>query len=162
MDLALALVQDDHGAAAALEVARWLVLFLQRPGGQSQFSTRLQGQLAQRAPLRDLQSWIPDHLRDDLSVTALARRAGMSGRNFSRAFRREVGSTPATYVEKVRVEAARQALEADHRGMKGIADTCGFGTVETLERSFRRTMGVAPRDYRHRFQPPPQSCGRRP
>ena len=99
MDLALALVEEDLGREVALEAARWLVLFLKRPGGQAQFSAQLAAQTAERAPLRELQAWIPDHLGEDLSVPALARRAAMSERNFARAFRRETGMTPAAYVE---------------------------------------------------------------
>ncbi len=154
MDLALALVEEDLGAEVALEVARWLVLFLQRPGGQSQFSAQLAAQTARRAPLRELQSWIPDHLGEDLSVPALARRACMSERNFARAFRRETGMTPAAYVEAARVERARIALESGDLAVDALAGQVGFGTVETLRRAFRRRVGVSPADYRSRFRPP--------
>ena len=108
MDLALALVEEDLGREVALEVARWLVLFLQRPGGQAQFSSHLAAQLAERVPLRELQGWIADNLTADLRVEALAERAAMSPRNFARAFRREIGMTPAAYVSELRVERARQ------------------------------------------------------
>jgi len=151
MDLALALVDQDLGREVALEVARWLVLFLRRPGGQSQFSAQLAAQAAEREPLRELQAWIPDNLDADLSVPALARRVAMSERNFARAFRREVGMTPAAYVETSRVESARIALESGGEPVDGIARRTGFGTVETMRRAFRRRLGVSPGDYRNRF-----------
>ena len=153
MDLALALVEEDLGAPVALEVARWLVLFVKRPGGQAQFSAALAAQLADRAPLRELQGWIADHLADDLTVPALAARAQMSERTFARAFRREIGVTPAAYVEAARVERARAALETSTAPVEAIAVTCGFGTVETLRRAFHRRLGVGPAAYRSRFRP---------
>jgi transcriptional regulator GlxA family with amidase domain len=152
MDLALALVEDDLGPEVALEVARHLVLFLRRPGGQAQFSAGLAGQSAVRAPLRELQLWMGDHLDEDLSVPALAARAHLSPRTFARAFRREVGLTPAAYVEALRVERARGALEATDLPVEAIARSCGFGTVETLRRAFGRRVGVAPAAYRDRFR----------
>jgi len=152
MDLSLALVEEDLGRAAALEVARWLVLFLKRPGGQSQFSVQLAAQTAEREPLRDLQDWIAGNLDADLSVPALAERACMSPRNFARAFRREVGLTPAAYVESARVEAARIALDGTREPIENIARRCGFGTVETMRRAFHRRLGVGPGGYRERFQ----------
>jgi len=152
MDLALALVEEDYGPTVALDIARWLVIFLKRPGGQAQFSAQLAGQAAGRGDLRDLQSWIADHLAEPLAVPALARRVGMSVRNFARAFRREVGVSPAAYVENVRVEAARNALASTRRSIAEIARDVGFGTIETMERAFRRTVKIAPRDYRARFQ----------
>ena len=153
MDLALALVEEDLGRRVALEVARWLVLFAKRPGGQSQFSAQLSAQLAEREPLRELQAWIVEHLDDDLSVPALAARACMSERNFARAFRREVGMTPAAYVESVRVDRARTALEATSAPVETVAHQCGFGTVETMRRAFQRRVQVSPADYRSRFRP---------
>jgi transcriptional regulator GlxA family with amidase domain len=152
MDLALALVEEDLGRDAALEAARWLVVFLQRPGGQAQFSAQLAAQAADRAPLRELQAWIPDHLDDDLSVAALASRASMSDRNFARAFRREIGMTPGAYVESARVERARIALETGDLPVEAVALQAGFGTVETMRRAFRRRVGVSPNDYRTRFR----------
>lgn len=151
MDLALALVEEDLGPEVALETARWLVLFLKRPGGQAQFSAQLGSQMAQRGPLRELQEWLPDHLGEDLSVPALARRACMSERNFARAFRGEVGLTPAAYVELARVESARIALETGEQPVEMIARQAGFGTVETMRRAFRRRVGVSPNGYRGRF-----------
>jgi transcriptional regulator GlxA family with amidase domain len=152
MDLALALVEEDLGRDVALEAARWLVVFLKRPGGQAQFSAQLAAQTADRAPLRELQAWIPDHLDEDLSVPALASRAAMSERNFARAFRRETGMTPAAYVEAARVESARIALETGDLPVENVARQSGFGTVETMRRAFRRRVGVSPMDYRSRFR----------
>lgn len=151
MDLALSLVEEDLGREVALETARWLVLFLKRPGGQAQFSAQLAAQTADREPLRELQGWLPDHLGEDLSVPALARRACMSERNFARAFRDETGITPAAYVEVARVESARMALETGDLPIETIARQAGFGTVETMRRAFRRRVGVSPNSYRGRF-----------
>ena len=152
MDLALALVEEDLGRDVALEVARWLVLFLKRPGGQSQFSAQLSSQLAERRPLRDLQAWIVEHPGEDLSVPALAERSHMSERNFARAFRREVGMTPGAYVEAVRVDRARMLLETSDLPVETVAAQCGFGTVETMRRAFARRLNVSPSDYRGRFR----------
>jgi transcriptional regulator GlxA family with amidase domain len=153
MDLALALVEEDHGRELALAVARWLVLFLKRPGGQSQFSAQLSVQLASRQPLQELQAWIVENVHADLSVAALAARAGMSPRNFARVFTREIGVTPARFVETARVEAARRQLEDDgSQGVENVAAACGFGSAETLRRAFLRTLRVSPTDYRSRFQ----------
>jgi transcriptional regulator GlxA family with amidase domain len=152
MDLALALVEDDLGADVAREVARWLVLFVQRPGGQAQFSAQLAAQNPERVGLRELARWIPDHLTDDLSVAALAAHAGMSARNLARAFRRELGTTPASYVESLRVEAARRLLETTDLGVATVAARCGFGTVETMHRTFKRALSVTPGEYRRHFR----------
>jgi transcriptional regulator GlxA family with amidase domain len=151
MDLALALVEEDLGRRTALEVARWLVLFVKRPGGQSQFSAQLAAQTADREPLRELQEWIAGNLDADLSVPALAARAHMSERNFARAFRRELGMTPGAYVEVARVEAARIALETTGAPVEAVARDTGFGTVETMRRAFHRRLGVGPAEYRARF-----------
>ncbi|MCW5891535.1 MAG: GlxA family transcriptional regulator [bacterium] len=152
MDLALALVEDDAGREVALAVARQMVLFLQRPGGQSQFSAALAAQAAERPSLRDLQAWITGHPGSELSVAALARRSAMSPRNFARAFRREVGLTPGRFVEAVRVEAARRRLEETADGVEEIAAACGFGTAESMRRAFLRTVHVSPSQYRSRFR----------
>ena len=154
MDLALALVEQDLGREVALEVARWLVLFLQRPGGQAQFSSHLAAQLAERDSLREMQGWIADNLDADLRVEALAERAAMSPRNFARAFRREIGMTPAAYVTELRVEGARQRLERGSVPVETVAAECGFGTPETMRRAFARRLGVAPAEYRSRFRTP--------
>jgi transcriptional regulator GlxA family with amidase domain len=156
IDLALELVEEDCGRAVALDVARWLVMFLRRPGGQSQFSVQLSAQLAERDGLRELQAWIADHLAGDLSVAALARRARMSPRNFARAFRREIGVTPAAYVEAQRVEGARRLLESSGRSVAEVAEACGFARVETIHRAFRRVLRVAPGQYRRHFRAAPR------
>jgi transcriptional regulator GlxA family with amidase domain len=152
MDLALELVEEDGGRDLALSVARWLVMFLRRPGGQSQFSVQLRSQVAERRGLRDLQTWIAEHLADDCSVPALARRAGMSPRNFARAFQREIGVTPAAYVEAQRVEEARRLLETADLSVAEVAAACGFGRVETMHRAFRRGVRVSPGQYRRHFR----------
>ncbi|TML04557.1 MAG: GlxA family transcriptional regulator [Actinobacteria bacterium] len=151
MDLALALIEDDHGAEAALRTARALVLFVRRPGGQSQFSAQLTAAPARREPLRDVQAHIADHPGSDLSVRGLAARAYMSERNFARAFRAETGMTPAAYVEAARVERARRELETTDLSVQAVAARCGFGTVETMRRAFARRLGVNPAAYRARF-----------
>ena len=151
IDLALALVEEDLGASAALDVARALVLFVRRPGGQAQFSSGLAGQAASRPGIRELQGWIVDNLAADLSVAALAERAFMSPRNFARVFTAEVGLTPAAYVEGLRLERARMLLETTDQQLEEIAQQCGFGTVETLRRTFGRRLRVSPSEYRDRF-----------
>ncbi len=151
MDLALAMVEDDIGRDAALTIARHLVLFLRRPGNQSQFSMQLSAQLAQRSSLRDLQQWALEHPDADLSVEALAARAAISPRHFSRSFREEVGITPGRYVERIRLEAARRRLEDDREPIALVAAACGFGTAETMRRTFLRALGVSPAEYRRRF-----------
>ena len=155
MDLSLALVEEDLGREIAVEIARWLVLFLQRPGGQAQFSSHLSAELAERRPLRELQSWIADNLDSDLRVETLADRVAMSPRNFARFFRREIGLTPAAYVEELRVERARQLLEESAEPIEPISTRCGFGTPETMRRAFARRVGVPPAQYRARFRRAP-------
>ena len=154
IDLALALVEADLGRALALAVARDLVVFLKRPGGQSQFSTALSMQQATRNPdsrFADLHAWILDHLAGDLSVAILAAQVGMSERSFVRHYRAHTGNTPARAIEQLRVEAARRLLADSALPIKRIADRCGFGTEETLRRSFLRTVSVSPQAYRERF-----------
>ena len=152
MDLALALVEEDHGRRLALAAARMLVIFLKRPGGQSQFSAQLAAQMAEREPLRDLQAWIVEHPDEDLRIEALARRAAMSPRNFARAFTREVGMTPARFVEQARLGAARRRLEDTGNGFDEIAAATGFGTAETMRRAFLRGLAINPSAYRARFR----------
>ena len=135
---------------------RWLVMFLRRPGGQSQFSVQLSAQLAERNGLREVQDWIADHADRDLSVSTLARQARMSPRNFARAFRREIGITPAAYVEAQHLEAARRLLETTGRNMGEVAEACGFARVETMQRAFRRVLRVAPGQYRRHFRAAPR------
>ncbi|WP_394826076.1 GlxA family transcriptional regulator [Pendulispora albinea] len=149
IDLALALLEADLGHAMALAVARQLVVFLKRPGDQAQFSTALTRQ-QDDARFERLHGWIAEHLDADLSVTALAREAGMSARNFVRRYREAAGITPARAVEQMRVEAARQMLEA-MQPVKRVADRCGFGSEETMRRSFLRLLGTSPSAYRDRF-----------
>lgn len=153
MDLALAMVEEDQGREVALAVARELVLFLRRPGGQAQFSAQLAVQFAEREPLRDLQAHILDHPKEDLSVETLARRVAMSPRNFARVFSREVGMTPARFVTSVRVETARRLLEESSEDLEAICSMSGLGTPESLRRAFLRLVGVAPSQYRERFNP---------
>jgi transcriptional regulator GlxA family with amidase domain len=152
IDLALALVEEDHGRETALEIARWLVVFAKRPGGQAQFSAPLAAQLAERPPIRAAQELARTRPEADLTVESLAGHAHMSVRGFARAFRREVGVTPAAYVETVRVERAIELLQTTAAGAEQIATACGFGTVETFRRAFRRRLGVSPGEYRDRFR----------
>jgi transcriptional regulator GlxA family with amidase domain len=152
MDLSLALVEEDLGREIALETARWLVVFVKRPGGQSQFSSHLRAQVAEREPIKELQEWMTANLAADLSVPNLASRACMSERNFARAFTREVGMTPGAYVEALRVDHARLRLESSGQKLEAVAAQCGFGTVETMRRAFHRRLGVSPGDYRTKFQ----------
>jgi len=153
MDLALALVEQDLDREAALTIARHLVLFLQRPGNQSQFSATLAAQQPRREPLRDVQRGVLEDVAASHSVEELAARAHMSPRHFARAFHAETGLTPARYVERVRLEAARQRLEDTAEPIGSVALSCGFGTAETMRRAFLRTLGVGPAEYRRRFQP---------
>jgi transcriptional regulator GlxA family with amidase domain len=150
LDLALALVEEDHGRDLALKVARELVMFFKRPGGQSQFSCRLAAQSSERSPIRSLQEYVLSHLSEDLNVPALASRAKMSERNFARVFKTEVGMTPADFVEKARIEAAVSAIESG-LPLKRAADKAGFPSVGALRRSFVRRFGITPAQYRARF-----------
>jgi transcriptional regulator GlxA family with amidase domain len=150
MDLALALVQDDHGPELALAAAREMVLFAHRPGGSPQISTQLAVHQPAREPLRDALAFIAEHPDADLSVPALAHRCAMSIRTFSRAFRQETGTTPAAFVLASRIEAARRLIEISDSSFEGIATACGFGTVETMHRAFQRTVGTTPGRFRPR------------
>jgi transcriptional regulator GlxA family with amidase domain len=154
MDLALALVEEDLDRDAALTIARHLVLFLRRPGNQSQFSATLVSQQPEREPLREIQRAVIEDSAADHSVEAMAARAHMSPRHFARAFRAEVGVTPARYVERVRLEAARRHLEDTAEPISTVAAACGFGTAETMRRAFLRTLDVGPAEYRRRFHSP--------
>jgi transcriptional regulator GlxA family with amidase domain len=150
IDLALALVEKDFGRTMALAVARYLVVFLKRPGGQAQFSTALSLQSADDE-FGALHQWINAHLADEISLAALARQAGMSQRSFSRHYAEATGLTPARAVERLRVEAARQALLESRLPIKRISRRGGFGSEETMRRSFLRLLGATPQDYRARF-----------
>lgn len=151
IDLALSLVADDLGDDVARTIAQWMVMFVRRPGGQSQFSAQLSIADAADPPIRRVQDWIPDHLAEDLTVPVLARQAGMSERHFARRFREELGTTPAAHVEALRVEAAKQLLLSGDVPIAEVACRCGFGTVETFHRAFRRATGTTPHRYRHYF-----------
>jgi len=151
IDLTLALVEEDNGPEVAHQVAGWLVVFTRRPGGQAQFSAALQAQPAVEPGIAAVQRWLPDHLADDLSVDALARRASMSPRTFARAFRRETGTTPAAHVETLRVEAARRLLETTDLTVSAVARAVGLRRAETLHRAFRRRVGTTPEQYRRHF-----------
>ena len=150
IDLALALVEEDLGRTVALAVARYLVVFLKRPGGQAQFSTALSLQTAEDK-FGALHAWIARHLADDISLTVLARQAGMSERSFSRHYAEATGVTPIHAVERLRVEAARRLLSESRLPVKRISQRCGFGSEETMRRSFVRLLATSPQDYRTRF-----------
>jgi transcriptional regulator GlxA family with amidase domain len=152
MDLALALVEEDYGSRLALQVARNLVLYLRRPGGQSQFSAALSLQLTDRKPLRELESWVLDNLNKPLNVPVLAQRVAMSPRNFARVFTKEMKTTPAKFVERLRVEAARRRLEESQNSMETIAGECGFGNVNSMRNVFQRALKIAPGQYRRHFR----------
>jgi transcriptional regulator GlxA family with amidase domain len=151
MDLALALVEEDLDRATALLIARHLVLFLRRPGNQSQFSATLAAQQPEREPLREVQRLVVEDPAGRHTVEAMAARAHMSQRHFARAFAAETGLTPARYVERVRLEAARRRLEDTAEPVAAIAASCGFGTAETMRRAFLRALTVGPAEYRRRF-----------
>jgi transcriptional regulator GlxA family with amidase domain len=152
IDLALALIEEDLGRDIPLLVARMMVVFLRRPGGQTQFSPFLHAEARNRHDIRDLQAWILAHLEADLNVAVLADRLAMSPRNFARLFRSETSVTPAKFVEQARVESARCKLEQTDLLTETIAEACGFGTTERMRRSFQRLLNVGPQDYRARFQ----------
>ncbi|MDT7544162.1 MAG: hypothetical protein QOE99_272 [Actinomycetota bacterium] len=151
IDLALALLADDHGRQAAARIARQLVVYLRRSGGQAQFSVLLAAQSAEREPIRELMSWMLDHLAEDLSVPALAQRTSLSERQFSRVFKAEVGVSPADHVESVRLEGACRLLETTGASMEQVAKTCGYGVPETMNRSFRRRLNTTPGEHRRHF-----------
>jgi transcriptional regulator GlxA family with amidase domain len=153
IDLSLAMIEADHDAELARAVAAWLVVFVRRPGGQSQFSAQLRAQPARRSELAELQRWLPDHLTDDLRIPALAQRCRMSERTFVRTFRAETGTTPAAYVEALRIEAARRLLETSDLTVAAIARQVGFGGPERLHRAVRRQLGTTPDRYRQHFAP---------
>jgi transcriptional regulator GlxA family with amidase domain len=152
MDLALALMEEDHGSKLALQVARNLVLYLRRPGGQSQFSAALSLQLTDRKPLRELEAWVLDNLNKPITVPVLAQRVAMSPRNFARVFIKEMKTTPAKFVERLRVETARRRLEESQNSMETIANECGFGNVNSMRNAFQRTLKIPPGQYRRHFR----------
>jgi transcriptional regulator GlxA family with amidase domain len=151
IDLALALLEEDHGRDFALEVARYLVLFLKRSGGQSQFSTQLRAQFSAIPAIQQVQLWCQENLSADLRVGALAKRAAMSERSFIRAFRDDTGQTPAEFVASVRLQAACRLLEETALAPKAVAQRCGLGSPAALRRIFMRRLGVSPTQYRDKF-----------
>ncbi|BDB29861.1 GlxA family transcriptional regulator (plasmid) [Cupriavidus sp. P-10] len=150
-DLVLAMVEEDLGRDIALSVARDLVVYLKRPGGQSQFSEHLLSQMTVHPRVRDIQDHIHRTPKADLSVKALAARFAMSERNFSRVFQKETGHTPSAYVEQTRLDAARRLLESGEQPLKWIAVECGFGSEARLRQAFQRRLNVTPGAYRERF-----------
>lgn len=151
LDLTLALIEEDHGPALALAVARRLVMFLKRPGGQSQYSVHLASQVTALSPITRIQAWIRDNLREDLSVSTLARRAAMSERNFARGFVQETKLTPAQFVELTRIDAARRLLESSSLSLQRVARESGFSSTQAMRRAFHRRLDVIPGQYRERF-----------
>lgn len=153
IDLALSLVGQDLGDEAALEIAKNLVLFLRRPGGQAQFSVSLRSQQAPTSSLDALCLWISEHLESELSAAILADRMSMSVRTLIRTFQRELNTTPARYVEDVRIEAASRALEFGGQTLEEIARRCGYHSADVLRKAFTRRVGLSPKDYAQRFAP---------
>ena len=151
IDLALSLVESDLGTEVAQTVARWMVLHLRRPGGQTQFAVPVWAPRARRTPIRDVQEAIETQPGAEHNVTELARRAAMSPRHFTRVFTDEVGEAPGQYVERIRTDAARRQLEQTDDTVVAIAARCGFGTAETMRRNFIRRLGVSPDQYRKTF-----------
>lgn len=152
IDLSLALVEEDHGHQVALQIARFLVMFLVRPGGQAQYSHMLSHQAGASQPLRELQVWMFEHLRDNLTVESLADRIGMSARHFTRVCLRETGMNPGQFVDRMRVEAAQQRIDNSSNGLKEIADAVGFRSVDAMRRAFVRVLGVTAAEYASRFR----------
>ena len=152
IDMTLALIEEDFGAPVALRVAQALVLFLKRPGDQAQFSVQLSSDLPEDSGIAAVQSYIHEHPEADLRLESLAGRAGMSPRNFSRAFKSDIGVAPGRYVEQVRLEIARQRLQDSAASVAEVAERCGYGSSEAMRLAFERNLGVSPRAYRQRFQ----------
>jgi transcriptional regulator GlxA family with amidase domain len=152
IDLALGLVEEDHGRELALKIARYLVLFLKRSGGQAQFSTQLQAQFSSIPAIQNIQLWCLDNLTDDLRVGALAKRANMSERSFIRIFRDDTGHSPGEFVLEARLQAACRLLEETDLSIKTVAERCGLGSPPNMRRLFLRRIGVSPADYRDRFR----------
>lgn len=152
MDLALALIEEDLGTSVAMEVARNWVMFLKRPGGQSQFSTFALDNSSLDNAIDDVIEWAHENLDKDLSVETLASKATMSARNFARRFTKQMGLTPGKYIEAIRLQAARDQLETSSRSIESIADSTGFTNSERMRRTFVRHLNVSPQDYRTRFQ----------
>jgi transcriptional regulator GlxA family with amidase domain len=151
IDLSLALVEEDHGHRVALGVARQLVMFLVRPGGQAQYSQILSRQTTTYEPLRELQVYVLENLKKNLSVEALAERVGLSPRHFSRVCLKEMQMNPGQFVDRLRVEAAQQMIDSSSMGLKEISDACGFGSADSMRRTFQRVVGITAGEYAERF-----------
>ena len=151
MDLALALVEEDFGKKLALTVARRLVMFLKRPGGQAQFSTQLRAQMVEGGQLAPLLAWLRENPCSKATVEDLAQRAAMSPRNFARVFLRETGKTPARYLDQLRLERSVALLEETTLPLERVARDSGFTCAEQMRRVFIRDVGVTPLAYRTRF-----------
>ena len=154
IDLSLALVEEDLGSPLALQIAQMMVVFLRRPGGQSQFSASLAAQSTESPVLNDLLAWLADNVRRDLSIAMLARRAAMSPRNFARIFSQEVGKTPGKHIEDLRLEVARRHLESRSSSLSEVARASGFKSAEVMRRAFMRRLGITPGRYRKSFGSP--------
>lgn len=162
IDLALAWVEEDFGTAAALKVARELVMFLRRPGGQDQLSVSLAAQASHTNALHELQAWMLEHLDRPLSVDALADRVAMSPRNFARLFTQEFGTTPARYLHQLRVEAARRLLEQTDKSLTHVASASGFRSADVMRRAMLRALGTTPVRYRRHFRTPASRAALKP
>jgi len=156
IDLALALIEEDHGSHVALDVARELVVYLKRPGGQEQYSEPLQFQVESTDRLSELAPWIRSHLRNDLSVEALAERACLCPRQFTRRFTRLFQRTPAAFVEDLRLAEAQKRLSARGMTIEGIAASVGFRSADAFRRAFERRFGITPTNYRRQFRAAPR------
>jgi transcriptional regulator GlxA family with amidase domain len=152
IDLSLALVEEDQGHKVSLEIARFLVMFLVRPGGQAQYSHMLSHQATASQPLRELQVWMLEHLRDSMTVESLAERLGVSSRHFTRVCLQETGMNPGQFIDRMRVEAAQQLIDSSKKGLKEVAEACGFHSAEAMRRAFSRVLGVTAAEYASRFR----------
>jgi len=162
IDLALSLIEEDYGPRVALAVARELVVYLKRPGGQEQYSEPLQFQAQSVSRLSDIATWIVSHLSEDLSVEVLAAKACLCPRHFSRRFKIEFDHTPAEFVEKLRLDEARRRLSDGDNSIENIGASVGFKSADAFRRALERRLGINPNDYRQRFRPFGKQNGKRP
>ncbi len=151
VDLALAFVESDFGHELALQVAQDLVIFLKRPGGQSQFSSNLTTQMTKSSSMRAVQEWVLSNIESKINVSLMANQASMSLRNFTRSFHKEVGICPSQFIEKARIDKARRLLSESNLPMKSIAFKCGYASTDQMRIGFRKHLGVTPKEYRERF-----------